>query len=484
MSWLEQAVVYQVYPRSFQDSDGDGVGDLAGIESRLDHIAGLGAAALWLSPVYPSPGVDGGYDIADFRDIDPLFGDLAAFDRLVESAHACGLRLLMDLVPCHTSIRHPWFTKHPEYYVWADGDAPPNNWVANFGGPAWTRDPARGRWYLHSYYREMPDLDWRNPDVVAAMQDVVRFWLDRGVDGFRLDAIQGLMKDPELRDDPPASGAFGLPLPEEYGRLDHVRSTNSPDVGDALAALRQAAGDAPLIGEVFLPAADHGPYLEHVDVAFAFELLHAPWEARALRAAIEAGAEGGGAAWVLSNHDFPRVPTRVGPENARAAAVLLLTLPGPAFVYQGDELGQIDAPGPGTAHDRHGRDGCRHPVQWEPDPRAAGFTDGQPWLAPVDAPERNVRDQTGDPGSTLELYRRLIALRGSLSGDVSLLAAEDGVVAFRRGDHVVAVNTTAQQRRAPAGGEVVMSCAPEGGDGAALAPHEAKVLVPSGGAFG
>ena len=239
------------------------------------------------------------------------------------------------------------------------------------------------------------------------------------MDGFRLDAIQGLMKDPEMRDDPPATRPFGLPLPEEYGRLDHVHSTNSPDIGDAVAALRAAAGDATLVGEVYLPADRRGPFLEHLDVAFAFELLHAPWDAEALRAAIAANA-GGGAAWVLSNHDFPRVPTRVGAENARAAALLLLTLPGPAFVYQGEELGQGDAPGPGDRYDRHGRDGCRHPVQWEPDARTGGFTDGEPWLAPVDAPERNARDQTGDPGSMLELYRALIALRADLAGDVEL----------------------------------------------------------------
>ena len=226
-----------------------------------------------------------------------------------------------------------------------------------------------------------------------------------------------------------------------------------------MAALRAAAGDATLVGEVYLPADRRGPYLEHLDVAFAFELLHAPWDAEALRAAIAANA-GGGAAWVLSNHDFPRVPTRVGAENARAAALLLLTLPGPAFVYQGEELGQGDAPGPGDRYDRHGRDGCRHPVQWEPDARTGGFTDGEPWLAPVDAPERNVRDQTGDPGSMLELYRALIALRSELAGDLALLDAGDGVVAFRRGAHAVAVNTSATPARMPVEGAVLLSTHP------------------------
>ncbi len=435
----------------------------------------LGASALWLSPIYPSPGVDMGYDVADFTAVDPLFGDLAAFDRLVASAHARDLRVLMDLVPCHTSIDHPWFSERPDYYVWADGEAPPNNWIANFGGPAWSRHDADGRWYLHSYYPEMPDLDWRNPDVVAAMQDVVRFWLERGVDGFRLDAIQGLMKDPELRDDPPARAPFGLPLPEQYGQLDHVHSTDSPDVGEAVAALRAAAGDAALIGEVYLPAGRRGPYLEHLDAAFAFELLHAPWDAGALRAAITANA-GGGAAWVQSNHDFPRVPTRVGEDHARAAAVLLLTLPGPAFVYQGEELGQRDAAGPGDRYDRHGRDGCRHPVQWDPDPRTGGFTTGEPWLAPVDAPERNVRDQTGDPGSMLELYRALIALRADLDGDVELMDAEDGVVAFRRAAHAVAVNTSRAPARMPVEGPLVLSTHPGEHAAATLAPGEARVV--------
>jgi alpha-glucosidase len=472
--WWRDAVVYQVYPRSFQDSDGDGVGDLPGIAARLDHVADLGADAVWLSPVYPSPMADGGYDVADYTDIDPRFGTLADADALVGAAHARGLRLLMDVVPCHTSIEHPWFREHPERYVWADGDAPPNNWIASFGGPAWSRDPRTGRWYLHSFYPEQPDLDWRRDDVREAMAAALRFWVDRGVDGFRLDALNCVLKDPELRDDPPATTPFGLPLPEEYGRLAHVHSANSPEVGQALGAMREAAGEAALVGEVYLPARDHRPYLEHLDATFSFELFHAPWEAGALRRAIESSA--GGAAWVLSNHDFPRVPTRVGAENARAAAVLLLTLPGPAFVYQGEELGQADAPGPGTRWDRHGRDGCRTPVQWDPEPRTAGFTDGVPWLDPVDPAERNARDQDGDPQSMLALYRQLIALRAELGEGLAMLDAEEGVVAFRRGEHVVAVNTTSEPARLPAPGTVVVSTHPGAGDAGTLAPHEGRVV--------
>ena len=200
-SWWDSAVVYEIYPRAF--------GDLRGIASRLDHLAWLGVDALWLSPIYPSPMHDFGYDVADYKDVDPVFGSLDDFDSLVAAARERGLRVLLDLVPCHTSIEHPWFGEHPDWYIWADGDAPPNNWIASFGGPAWTRDEQTGRWYLHSFFPEQPDLDWRNPEVVAAMQDIMRFWLDRGADGFRLDAIDRLVKDPQLRDDPPSDAAFG-----------------------------------------------------------------------------------------------------------------------------------------------------------------------------------------------------------------------------------------------------------------------------------
>ena len=226
--WWQDAVVYQVYPRSFQDSDGDGVGDLRGIEQRLDHVAALGADAVWLSPVYPSPLADFGYDVADCCAIDPAYGTLDDFDALLEAAHDRGLRLLMDLVPCHTSIEHPWFREHPDWYIWSEGEEPPNNWVASFGGSAWTRDERCGRCYLHSFYPEQPDLDCRIREVVAAMQGVVRFWLDRGVDGFRVDAIDRLVKDAQLRDDPPAREPFALPLDEEYGRLAHLYSVNAP----------------------------------------------------------------------------------------------------------------------------------------------------------------------------------------------------------------------------------------------------------------
>jgi alpha-glucosidase len=428
-------VVYQVYPRSFQDSDGDGVGDLNGVAARLDHVAALGADAIWLSPFYPSPLADGGYDVADYRDVDPLFGTLADADALIAAAHERGLKVLFDVVPCHTSIEHPWFREHPDWYVWSDRDGPQNNWRATFGGPSWSRDPVSGRWYLHSFYPEQPDLDWRNPEVPKAFGEVLRFWLDRGVDGFRIDALDRLLKDPELRDDPPASGPPPLPEAHMEAGLEQSNSRNAPDIGTAVAQIRAAAPDALLVGEVYLLSNRLQPYLEHLDACFCFELLHAPWRADSVRVAIAAAAATGQAAWVLSNHDFPRLPDRVGPRNVRAAALLLLTLPGMAFVYQGDELGLAD--GADEGYDRAGRDRHRHPMPWDTTPNA-GFTTGDPWLA-VDVPPDGPASEQG-AGSMLDWYHALIALRRKLRGELELLNAGPDVVAFRRGEHVVALN--------------------------------------------
>ncbi len=460
--WWRDAVVYQVYPRSFQDTDGDGEGDLRGIARRLDHIRDLGADAVWLSPVYPSPMADGGYDVAGYEDVDPRFGTLADADALIAAAHEHGLRLLMDLVPCHTSIEHPWLAEHPERYVWSDRDGPQNNWIASFGGAAWSRDERSGRWYLHSFYPEQPDLDWRNPDVRDAVGAALRFWLARGVDGFRLDAIDRLLKDPELRDDPPATRPPALPEHADVGTLEHLRSRNAPDIGLALRALREAVGDDTLlVGEVYLPAAQLGPYLEHVDCAFAFELLHAPWDAAAFRDAITAALDPAGAAgrvaWVLSNHDFPRLPDRYGAGNTRAAALLALTLPGAVFVYQGDEIGMAD--GPGGHHDRAGRDAHRHPMRWDDDAPHGGFTsaDAQPWLPATPVAGGGVAQQAGEPDSVLALYRDLIAARRALNPGLTFLEdVADGVLAFARGDdHVVALNMGDEVRDAPPAGRVV-----------------------------
>jgi len=458
--WCRDAVVYQVYPRSFQDSDGDGVGDLPGITRRLDHLAYLGVDALWLSPIYPSPLADFGYDVSDYTGVDPRLGTLHDLDALVREAHALGLKVLLDLVPSHTSTDHPWFREHPERYVWSPVDGPPNNWVSAFGGPAWSRDERSGRWYLHSFYPEQADLDWRNPDVVQAMQDVVRFWLDRGIDGFRLDAIDRLGKDEQLRDDPPATGSFPFPRHPEAAPLEMRYSGNGQLALEAMRALREAAGDALLVGELYRPAAEFGHWLEVLDLVFAFEFMFSPWDADRLRAAIESAARAERAAWVLSNHDFERLASHVGAENVRAAAVLLLTLPGAAFVYQGDEIGLVNGPGVDPPLDRAGRDRLRHPMQWD---ATGGFTTGTPWLPLVDPEERNVEDQCGGPGSLLELYRRLLELRRGLGGRFRLLDAEAGVVAFERGAHTIAVNTSAEQRPAPAGETV-------------LATHEGKRL--------
>jgi alpha-glucosidase len=438
MSWWENAVVYQIYPRSFQDSDADGVGDLRGIIQRLDHLVWLGVDAFWLSPIYPSPLADFGYDVSDYSAVDPQLGSLGDFDELVAAAHERGLRVLLDLIPCHTSIEHPWFREHPDWYIWSPVDGPPNNWVSSFGGRAWSRDDLTGRWYLHSFYPEQPDLDWRKPEVVAAFQDVVRFWLDRGVDGFRLDAIDKLVKDDRLRDDPPATGPFPLPLRPDAARLERVYSAHRPEAIDALRTIRAAAGEALLVGEVFQPTSAYPPYLDVLDLVFAFEFLFSPWNADRLRAAIGPAAELGRVAWLMSNHDFDRLATRVGPENVRAAATLLLSLPGAAFVYQGDEIGLPNGPGADPPYDRTGRDPMRHPMQWDATPNG-GFTDGEPWLRPIDPQERNVEAQHDDPDSLLHLYRRLIEERRSLGRPFRLLDDNHRIVAFERGDDLIEI---------------------------------------------
>jgi alpha-glucosidase len=454
--WHRDAVVYQIYPRSFQDSDGDGVGDLRGIARRLGHVARLGADAVWLSPIYPSPGHDWGYDVSDYRDVAPEYGTLRDLDHLVAEAHELGLRVLMDVVPCHTSIEHPWFTEHPDWYVWSDRDGPRNNWVASFGGPAWSKDPHGRGWYLHSFYPEQPDLDWRNPEVPAAFAEVLRFWLDRGVDGFRLDALDRLLKDPELRDDPPATGPPPLPLYPEHARLEHLHSRDAPDIGTAIAQLRAAAGDAYLVGEVYLPSSGLAPYLEHLDACFSFELYHAGWTAPEIRGALLAAREldPSRAAWVLSNHDFRRLADRAGRAKARAAAMLLLLLPGAAFVYQGDELGLPDGPQPDPPRDRAGRDPYRTPMPWDASP-ARGFTVGEPWLPPYTRLGLDVAAQEADPGSVLQLVRDLLRLRNGLPDDFELLDADHGVVALRRGAVVTAVNLGDEPAPAPGARELL-----------------------------
>jgi alpha-glucosidase len=377
---------------------------------------------------------------------------VADAERLVGVAHERGLKVLFDAVPCHTSIEHRWFREHPDWYVWSDVDGPANNWIAAFGGRAWSRDEVSGRWYLHSFYPEQPDLDWRNPAVPEAFGACLRFWLDRGVDGFRVDAIDRLLKDPQLRDDPPARGQAPLPLHPDHDALEHVHSRNAPDIGMALASLRAAVGDAFLVGEAYVPTADLPPYLEHLDVCFGFELFHSPWDAGRLRAAIDAAAAVGPkrVAWVLSNHDFRRLPDRVGETNVRAAALLLLTLPGTVFIYQGDEIGMANGPGREPPDDRAGRDPYRHPMAWDDREPAFGFTSGEPWLPATGAPDGAVAVQRADTGSLLDLYRDLIELRRSISGELEVVDAAEGVVAHRRGKHLIALNVAPEPRPAPA----------------------------------
>jgi alpha-glucosidase len=470
--WWDDAVVYQVYVRSFQDTDGDGVGDLKGVTSRLRYIARLGVDAVWLSPIYPSPNADFGYDVTDYTSVNPEFGTLEDFDELVQTARGLGLRAVLDFVPCHTSIEHPWVRERPEFYVWAD--SPPNNWRAAFGGSAWERDRVTGRYYLHSFFPEQADLDWRNPDVRAEMSAALRFWLQRGVDGFRLDALDRLLKDPELRDDPRAPNPPLLPSHAEDAGLLHTHSRDAPDIGSALQAIREAVGDALLVGEVYLPTAELGPYLGTLDAVFAFEALLAGADAQRLRAAIAGGlGYRGKFGWVLSNHDFSRLASRVGHENARAATLLALALPGPAFLFQGDELGMSDGVLAGHPLDRAGRDPFRLPMVWDVS-RNGGFTTGAPWLRAADPNTESVAEQEGDPSSELALHQRLISLRRSLGPDAEVIESAPDTVVVARGAHLVAINFGDWPRPAPVASRLVLEARP--GDGADLG-----IIPPHGG---
>jgi alpha-glucosidase len=485
--WWQSGIVYQVYPRSFQDANGDGVGDLPGILSRLDYLEWLGVDALWLSPIYPSPMADFGYDISDYRDVHPLFGDLADFDRLLADVHLRGMKLILDFVPNHTSDRHPWFgesrssrsSPKRDWYIWRDpapGGGPPNNWLSNFGGSAWELDPATGQYYYHAFLKEQPDLNWRNPEVREAMHGVLRFWLDRGVDGFRVDVIWHIVKDDQLRDNP-------LNLDYRPGQNPHheflaTYTADRPEVHDIIAGMRRVLDGYParmMVGEVYLPlerlVAYYGDGGDGVHMPFNFQLVTLPWDAQAISRAIESYERAlpayGWPNWVLGNHDNPRIASRVGPAQARVAAMLLLTLRGTPTLYYGDELGMRDVPiPPDRVQDPFeknvpgmglGRDPERTPMQWDGGPRA-GFTRGEPWLPLADDHAAvNVAAQEADPGSMLTLYRRLIALRRAepaLSvGVYESVSAGDGVVAYLRRSGVrwflVALNTSPFPRALP-----------------------------------
>jgi alpha-glucosidase len=466
-AWWQGGAIYQIYPRSFADANGDGVGDLAGIIAHLDHVAGLGAEAVWLSPIFPSPMADFGYDVADYCDVDPTFGTLTDLDRLVAAFHARGIRVILDWVPNHTSDRHPWFLasrssrQDPKrnWYVWRGGAAdggPPNDWVSAFEatGPAWTFDEGTGQWYLHSFLPEQPDLDWDNPDVEAAMHDVLRFWLARGVDGLRLDAIPRIAKDPLLRDN-----TISRRHDEDWDSI-HARVRGIRRVVDEFE-------DRMIVGEVALQSLDRTvSYLEAGDqlhLAHNFLFAGLPWSAEAFRESIDdfvalAGAQAW-PAWFLENHDRPRVVTRFagengqGPARARAAALILYALRGTPFIYQGEELGLPDAEIPsGRIVDVGGRDPQRAPMPWRPPSvagPAAGFSSAEPWLPPVvDAERLCVERQDADERSMLTFVRRLSGLRARTPalqvGEQRMVEAGADVLAWLR-DHdedriVTAVN--------------------------------------------
>ncbi|WP_223262877.1 alpha-amylase family glycosyl hydrolase [Sphingobium sp. SCG-1] len=484
-AWWKRGVIYQIYPRSFQDSRGDGVGDLFGIEARLDHIASLGVDAIWLSPIFPSPMADFGYDVADYCAIDPIFGDLNAFDRLLSAVHARGLKLILDFVPNHSSDQHPWFVASRssrsdpkrDWYIWRDAapdGGPPNNWISDFGGSAWQWDEATGQYYLHAFLKEQPDLNWRNPELRAAMMDVLRFWLDRGVDGFRIDVLWHIVKAEGLPDNP--LNPDWTPAQTERDRLIQLYSTDQPEAHAIAADMRGLAdsyGDRVLIGEIFLPNDRHARWYgtaerPEVHLPFNFQLIENAWDAARLASVIaeyEASLPiSGWPNWVMGSHDAPRIAARIGEAQARVAAMLLLTLRGTPTLYQGDEIGigKVDIPPERIRDPQHlrqpaldiGRDRSRTPMPWNSSANA-GFTTGEPWL-PINAdwPVRNVARQATDPGSMLTLYRGLLALRRSTPalsiGSYAAGAAKRDVLAYERaydGDRLlIALNLSAQPR--------------------------------------
>ncbi|WSQ08851.1 glycoside hydrolase family 13 protein [Streptomyces sp. NBC_01231] len=493
--WWRSAVIYQVYIRSFADGNGDGVGDIAGLRSRLPYLKSLGVDALWINPWYKSPMADGGYDVADFRAIDPLFGTVADAEQLIEEAHGHGIRVIPDIVPNHTSDQHAWFQEalaagpgspERERYVFRpgrgpDGIEPPNNWVSCFGGPAWTRLPD-GEWYLHLYAPEQPDLNWQHPDVHAEFESILRFWFSRGVDGFRIDVAHGLVKDPELPDLPPESAG------EKTGSYVEHPHWDRDEVHDIYRAWRKVADEFPghraFVAEAWADTPERlAAYVRPggLHTAFNFDFLMASWDAKDLRTVIDdslamLNGVGAPATWVLSNHDVMRHTSRyarktvarwvpneryrpqgpadlvLGTRRARAAVLLMLALPGGAYVYQGDELGLPevedlpesvlqDPMWERSDHTDRGRDGCRVPIPWSGQAAPFGFSpqdaSGEPWLPqPPNWSERSVEAQTGDGTSMLELYRTALRLRRENpalgDGTMTWLDAPAGVLAFSR----------------------------------------------------
>ncbi|MFI6602249.1 glycoside hydrolase family 13 protein [Nonomuraea sp. NPDC050536] len=465
--WWRQAVVYQVYLRSFADSDGDGVGDLEGLRERLDYLRRLGVDGIWLNPCYPSPGADHGYDVSDYMDIDPLYGGLSAWDRFLGDAHAHGLKVLMDLVPNHCSVEHPWFRaalagdrEMRDRFIFR---RQPNNWQSIFGGPAWTQ--VDDEWYLHSFAPEQPDFNWRNPAVAEYFEQVLRFWFDRGVDGIRIDVAHMMYKHAELLDWP--------------GTGHNPHMSNQPEVHDVLRRWRRIADgyarDLTLVGEIWVPTVDDLALFlrpDELPQAFYFDLLVCPWDAGRFRDSITRGLSTAGGTWTLANHDVHRSVSRyglltrtggpatrprgevdvaLGVRRARAAALLTLALPGSVYLYQGEEAGLpevLDLPDSArqdpTFHRSgpadYGRDGCRVPLPWTSTGPSFGFSRSpSPWLPqPAWFADYAIEDQIGHPDSTWELHRQALTLRRDFTGPLEWLStSRDDVIAFRRGPHTV-----------------------------------------------
>ncbi|MEU5425458.1 glycoside hydrolase family 13 protein [Streptomyces olivoreticuli] len=518
--WWRSAVIYQVYVRSFADSDGDGIGDLRGIRQRLPHLAELGVDAVWLTPFYASPQADGGYDVADYRAVDPLFGDLSDADDLVREAHRLGLRIIVDIVPNHTSERHTWFraaladrpggTARERYHFrpgkGVSGELPPNDWESVFGGPAWTRtrlpDGAPGEWYLHLFAPEQPDLNWENQEVREEFESVLRFWLDLGVDGFRIDVAHGMVKAPGLPDigrkeQAKLIGAQVLPFFDQDGVHEIHRSWR--------ALLDSYEGERIGVAEAWAPTSERlALYVrpDELHQAFNFQFLTCAWDADAMRTVIDESlaatlSVGAPTTWVLSNHDVVRHATRYGAgepglRRARAAALLMLALPGSAYVYQGEELGLpevVDLPDEvrqdpaffrGDGQDGT-RDGCRVPIPWSGDEAPYGFGPGGSWLPqPARWRELSVAAQSGDPRSTLELYRSALTLRRELpglgDGEMVWLDAPEGVLAFSRPGFVCTLNTLGEEVELPVPGRPVLATsALEFGGGTVRLPSDSCV---------
>ncbi len=513
--WWHDAVGYEIYVRSFADSDGDGVGDLPGITARLDHLVELGVDLVWVTPFYPSPMADFGYDVRDYCDVDPLFGTLADAEKLVVDAHARGLRVLVDLVPNHTSSEHRWFQQaladpngpYRDYYLWRD-PAPdggrPNNWVSYFGGPAWTPDPASGQYYLHLFLPEQPDLNWRNPAVREEFERILRFWLERGVDGFRIDVAQGLVKHPDLPDNPQlAPWDPDAPRWEQWDAFEHRYDVEQPETLDVFASWRAIVADydALLVGETYVVDAAHLRRFLREDglqVGFWFKPMFMDWDATQIRQVLEepltSGIDPRRVGWVSSSHDEVRAPSRfgggdLGRRRALVLSTLLFSMPGLPMLYQGEELGLEEAQlseerraDPVGDDVSESRDGCRTPIPWQPGVAFGFSTNPVTWLPHGGRTDADtVAVQRASRDSWFHRYRQLVAVRHTQpdlrQGQVRWLDRPGEVIAFARGSLVVVANVGSAPVEVGVGGELVYATDPAGERVAASDPLAADAAV-------